>query len=296
MPAHRGEVVASRDALQVIDCTECGWAHLDPLPSAADQSAYYAGHFWEETKAGWLARYEAQREWIDATNGDHLAALGVQTVGCTNIDLLDIGSGYGWFMEMARSMGWRPLGIEPSESASQYATKHWLTVHQGTWENFDHPKLPQFKFTAISAMWLMEHLPNPLAFLHWCRAHLRPGGALLLAVPNEFTWMQAMAGQVASVPAYWVHPTHLNYWSGATFGNLLGRAGFRVVDKLNTFDIEGYLANGRDYTADESIGAACHAQVRAAELAVNRGIRLIEKRTRGKLGIGRDLVWIAKAD
>lgn len=293
MRTHQGPIVAQRDGLRVIACAACGFAHLDPLPDPAALDRYYSSDFWATKGAGWLERYEAQRDWLAMQNGDWLTALESHVAGRF---LLDVGCGYGFLLQQAKTRGWQTIGIEPSAEANYVATERLLTVHQGTWENFDHPSLTPWCFNAISAMWLLEHLPDPLAFLRWCRAHLHAGGALLLAVPQEFTTLQMQADTRVKVPGYWVHETHAAYFTDGTLSNLLGRAGFRVVDRLATAAMEAYLVAGRDYTADEALGAACHADVRGRELGLSREVRLDAARDRARLGVGRDLVVIAKAD
>ena len=286
MQAHSGPVVASRGDLTAIDCAVCGHAHLWPMPDLP--ADYYASDFWQREKSGWLARYEEQRDWLDATNGDWLSVLSAHVSGTT---ILDVGCGWGFFIMAANDMGWTAYGIEPSAAAVQYIHRHsLLPVHAGGYEDYRGGE-----YSAISALWLMEHLPDPLSFLRWCRSHLRPDGALLLAVPNEFTWQQREAGQAAAVKGYWLHETHINYWSAATFANLLGRAGFRIVDRLGTFEMETFISLGMDYTANEAMGAGAHAKVRADELALNRGQRIVQGRARGQIGAGRDMVIVAKA-
>ena len=292
MSEHSGPVIAERDGLKVRQCSACGFAHLDPLPDTQAVNDYYAKDFWSEKGKGWLAKYEAEREWNSMRHGDWLSVLGPHTVGR---DLLDVGSGYGFCLADAREQGWRATGIEPSQEANKYSTERFLlTAHLGTWENFDHPYLPKHKFDAITAFWLLEHLPEPMRFLRWCRSHLHSGGVLSVSIPNEWNALQTVANiNGKCLPNFWIHPTHCNYWTPATLSNLLGRCGFRVVDSLSTWPIEEYLLDGRDYTRDESVGAQCHAEVRAKELVLTREQRFAQGRAHARQALGRDLIVVA---
>lgn len=287
LSSHHGPVIATRDGLTVIDCRACGWAHLDPLPAVDD--AYYRDDFWSTKGAGWLARYEAERDWLDMRHGDWLSVVEEHTA---RRDLLDVGAGYGFFVHYAYEQGWGVCGIDPSVECSEYASHNGYRIEIMSWEQVH----PDAKYGVISALWLMEHLPDPLAFLAWCKAHLTEGGALLLAVPQEWTKLQDEACSLAAVKNYWLHPTHLHYWSQSTFYNLLGRAGFRMVDALVSYPMEQYIIDGRDYTESESIGDECHADMREFELSLSRSTRIMAQRNAALMNEGRDLVVIAKAD
>lgn len=287
LPKHSGPILAQRDGLTVIDCRACGWAHLDPLPDIP--AGYYESEFWATKGAGWLERYEAERDWLDMRHGDWLSVVEEHTDGRT---LLDVGSGYGFFLHEGLARGWKCYGIEPSQEAAKYSDHHKNQhIFNGTWEN----SAVLFDADCISALWLMEHLPNPFEFLAWARAHLAPDGALLLCVPQEWNYLQQFSHQGEKcLPNFWVHPTHLNYWNAATLSNMLGLAGFKVVDALATWPIEFYLTQGYDYTRDEKVGDFVHADIRKNELAMTQSERIQRGRMLAHQSVGRDLVVICK--
>lgn len=286
MTDHPGPIIAARDGLQVVNCHACGYAHLDPLPDPAALAAYYSASFWQTKGAGWLAKYEAQRDWITAKDGDTLSVIEQHTAGRA---LLDIGAGWGFFVGTAAERGWDAVGLDPSVEASEYARAAGRSVHTLGWEQF----WPARRYDAVTAFWLLEHLPQPLDFLRFCRGCLADGGVLALAVPNDFSAAQSLANEKVGRPYYWIHPTHVLYLTPATLGNLLGRAGFRVVDTLATFPMEKFLLDGRDYTVDDAVGDACHAEVRQNELDYSRELRLEVARWLGRIGTGRDLIVFA---
>ena len=287
MTDHPGPIIASRDGLQVVNCHACGFAHLSPLPDPAALAAYYSADFWATKGSGWLKRYEAEREWITAKNGDWLTVIEQHTAGRA---LLDIGAGFGFFVADAAARGWDATGLDPSLEASEYARRAGRNVHTLGWEQF----WPERRYDAITAFWLLEHLPAPLDFLRFCRRNLSAGGVLALAVPNEWTQEMVESSNVARVSQWWVHATHCNYFTGPTLSNLLGRAGFRVVDSLTTFPIARFISEGkRDYTADDAVGSDCHEIIRSAELQAPRDKRIEEARRRARQNVGRDLLVFA---
>lgn len=286
MPSHVGPILAQRDDLTVIDCRDCGYAHLWTLPPLGPY--FYTSEFWQTYKAGTREIDESRREWLDMRHLDWLAALIPNVVGRT---LLDVGCGYGDFLWAASTSGWNVYGIEPSTEAADNC-RVFCSIVSDTWESYPH----YGQWDAITAFWLLEHLPAPLAFLRWCYAHLYGGGALMLVVPNEWTIEQAAANLVAAKRNWWLDPTHVSYFTPASLANLLGRAGFRIVDSLATAQMENYILDERDYTNDNAVGLACHAEVRAREMAQTRDERLAEARHLALQGRGRDRIVVCVKD
>lgn len=282
---HRGPVVAERDGLEVIACPTCGYCHLREVPTAAALERFYARVFWQEYKDGALAHFEEQKEWQAAQFGDWLSLVEAHILGRT---LLDIGCGYGYFMAEASARGWQANGIEPSEEAARYAG---VVCTPWTPELEVGPRRD-----CISALWLLEHLPEPMAFLCWCRGHVYSGGALLLAVPNDICKIGAKTSGMVKRKNWWIDKTHMSYFSAASLSNLLGRAGFRVVEQMATYDMRQYLEQGSDYTADPALGHLLHKRIETFDLELGRDKRLTMYGDMGRLGEGRDLVVVAVPD
>ena len=287
---HAGPLLVERDSLRVIDCKVCGYAHLEKMPNTDDLNRFYASDFWTKEKPGALARIEEQREWWAETYGDWLELVERHAPGRT---LLDVGCGYGHFMRAASQRDWGAWGIEPSDTASDFSIDQGGTVWWGSWETFQSPG-----YDCVSALWLIEHLPDPLRFLRWAHDRLLPGGMLLVVVPNDFTPIQRListSGKVA-VPWWFIHPTHISYFTPVTLANLLGRAGFRVVERTTMYPMEHYLYDGKDYTADASLGAELHGRVEARDLAMTRARRMAFYREMAQNYEGREIVIVAKRD
>ena len=282
MIIHRGEIVAERDGLRVMDCKACGFSHLDPLPTPAELATFYQNEFWQHVKNGTRERMDQQREWWSAIYGDWLTL--VSDYVPPNSSLLDVGAGYGNFISAAECAGFTASGIDPSADVD-----HFL-IWRGAWQ--DYQRIDRFE--CVSALWLIEHLPNPLEFLRWCRDRLGNDGVLLAVVPNDFNAEQAEATEDGkALPNYWVDPTHLNYFTPATFANLLGRAGFRIVERSTLYPMELFLKQGHDYTRNEPLGAVCHALVRQLDLSKDREMRLREYQELASVGLGREIVVVA---
>jgi SAM-dependent methyltransferase len=96
--------------------------------------------------------------------------------------LLDVGSGFGFFLAEMKHRGWETVGVEISEKAMDYARNILgLTIQPGPMEKAD---FPDNYFDAVTGFYVIEHLPRPMAFLKQCYRILKPGGLLLLRYPH----------------------------------------------------------------------------------------------------------------
>ncbi len=100
---------------------------------------------------------------------------------------LDVGTGFGDFLRHLRSVGdWEVEGTEVSQNAVAHAHEtHGLEVHVGQVEDCS---LPEDRFDLITMWHVLEHVPQPGATLDLLATLLRPGGVLVVAVPNDGVW------------------------------------------------------------------------------------------------------------
>ena len=286
---HTGNVLAVREGLTVIDCAECGYAHLAAIPTAENLARFYSVDFWQKEKAGALADFEREAEWWEAVHGDWLSIIEAHTSGR---NLLDIGSGYGFFLLAAMMRHWRTHGVDLNTDAIDYCEKNLGkgVVTRASWETF----FTLENFDAITAHWFIEHIPDPLRFLRACKTHLAPGGVLMLAVPQEWTKAQAHANAATPNKCWWVHHTHVNYFTLDSLTALLDRAGFEVVDALASAQIETRIGAGLDYTLAPALGRKIHAHIARAELEIGPTERVNIGRALAQARMGRDMMLFAK--
>jgi len=92
--------------------------------------------------------------------------------------LLDIGTGTGEFLVSAVNKGWAAKGIEPNKGARDMALKKGLIVVEKISDVEDQ------KFDVITLWHVLEHLPQLEKTLIKIERMLKPGGILIIAVPN----------------------------------------------------------------------------------------------------------------
>lgn len=134
--------------------------------------------------------------------------------------LLDVGCNIGTFLNMARSRRWQGEGIEPNGKAAQRARGAGHSVYGGYFSKEWASSRRGF-FQAVTLNDVVEHVPNPVAFLSWALDVLVPGGVLAVNTPN-FASPLARAVQVKP-------DEHYFYFRPETLVRTLEAAGGRLI-------------------------------------------------------------------
>jgi SAM-dependent methyltransferase len=196
-------------------CGGCGLVSLQPLPDAAA----IARHHDDSYRAGHYAVFAAAEDVRAAIAADRLARLRpVLPAG----RWLDVGCSTGAFLVAARAAGNTVEGVELSAPAAEQARARGVAVHQISAETFE----PAAPYDAITAFDVVEHLPDPLAFVRRAAGWLRPGGAIALTVPNAASVVARLLGRAWF---YYAPPDHVHYFTPSTVTRLLASGGLADV-------------------------------------------------------------------
>lgn len=197
-------------------CGRCGLRWLLEPPAGEELSALYASGFYEPAppRGGRLIR-ELHR----LNNTVRLRELRDVAAG----RLLDVGCGKGWFLAAARDAGWRVVGVEfaPTSAAAARVT-HRVDVVPG---DFLEVSLDG-EFDVVTMWHVLEHLADPAAAIARAAELLRPGGLLLVSVPNIDSLQARFGGE------QWFHldlPRHLFHFGPRSLTAIVERAGLRVA-------------------------------------------------------------------
>jgi SAM-dependent methyltransferase len=176
--------------------------------------------------------------------------------------LLEIGSASGWFLAEARAVGYDVVGIEPAQDMAEAARRRsGAVVHATMLEDAD---LEPASFDVAGAFHVLEHLAEPRALLAQLRGALRPGGVLLLELPNIASLRAVREGE----DWYGMEPAHhVGHYSPRALDALLRAAGYvpEVVETVHPGTLlqprELRSPKGLAFQAKESLAA--RASVRA---------------------------------
>jgi SAM-dependent methyltransferase len=138
--------------------------------------------------------------------------------------VLEVGCGHGYMLAGLRDRGWRVQGVELHEHSARYGRDLLgLPIAVG---DFTTLGLPGASFDVVVFWHSFEHLGEPLAALREAARLVKPGGLVIIAVPNMGSWQARWAG------ARWFHweiPRHLYHYDVPSLETLLGRAHLQVT-------------------------------------------------------------------
>ncbi len=144
--------------------------------------------------------------------------------------VLDVGCGAGWVAkELVDNKGCEILGVEPNESRAEAARSLGLQVHVGYLEDLRIEQVHLFDIVLFADV--LEHLSNPHSVLCDARKYLRPGGSVVVSVPNIAHWMvryDLLRGRFDYQATGIMDATHLRWFTERTLRQLLESAGYRV--------------------------------------------------------------------
>ncbi len=256
-----------------------GFYRIQPTPTRAEIARFYADEFYSADYVRFNdSALEVQRrdkDYWDGHFGDVCAAV-AEAAGrsLAGLDVLDVGCGWGEALLYFQRQGMSPFGFDPAPEAVAHARKHGVNAEVVT----DMERMDVFggkRFDVVSLLNVLEHLADPVAVLREIRDRvLKPGGVIVIDVPNEFNDFQVAADDLHHLEQWWIAPpAHLNYFSGDSLGRLLENLGFEVKVKEASFPLEMFLLFGDKYVGDAELGRKCHEK----RMAFERNLRSIGK-------------------
>lgn len=173
-------------------------------------NAYYSHH--DDSGSPMARIYRLARKWNTQWK---LRLLNRWSDGCGK--LLEIGSGTGNFLKAADHAGWTVTGVEPDSGARQAAERKGISLYPSL-------DLAPKEQVDIIALWhVLEHIPDLERTLMELSARLKPGGILIVALPN---FRSLDARYYKSNWAGYDVPRHLWHFSRSGIRKLLAPFGF----------------------------------------------------------------------
>lgn len=219
--------------VSVARCEACGHQFIRPVPQPLFLKAFY-GAYMSEAKKGFY-KERAQEEipvsfrrrygrWLER----------VRYLGGRD-SLLDVGTGLGMFLRLAREYGFEVAGVEPNDEAAEVLQKRYgIQVHACLIEELD----TLAKYDMVTMWDLLEHLPDPQKVVRKAHKMLNPGGLLVLEIPARDSfihWLVKSAYRVSAgrisrplLLVYGIH--HLQYFSEKSIRSFLSANGFEVIE------------------------------------------------------------------
>ena len=209
-------------------CAVCASLYASPRPALDDlvdfamnseATRYWSTHLYPQTA-------QARREKIFRPRATLVADLARQGLLPSPGRLLDIGAGYGLFLQEMAAQKWQGglLGLEPDPRLAHICREQGFSITEKWVEDIAEGELAADGATAFE---VLEHVYDPHAFLSACARTVRPGGVLL------FTTL-TISG--FDLQVLWEHsrsitpPQHLNFASTAGIQALIARCQLELVE------------------------------------------------------------------
>ena len=264
--SHEGEIEASSNGFDVINCKVCGFKHIIPIPTIEELEDTYRHDYYNQEKPLYLERYQEDLDWWNMVYTRRYEIL-ENFLPVNRRSLLDIGSGPGYFLLNGQKRGWVVKGMEPSVRAMEYARTLGLDIDCNFYSERTAAELGSFDAVNISLV--LEHIPDPYHFMKLIRGQLRGDGVVTVVVPNDFNPLQLVLRDDLGYSPWWVAPPHhINYFNFESLAHLLDKSGFEILHQESTFPIDIFLLMGDNYIADDEVGRACHIRRMNFEKAI----------------------------
>lgn len=198
-------------------CDGCGLVFVDPLPTPEELQTFYDADY---ADADGMGRALVAQEAMARTTARYRLSVVRDLVAGER--WLDVGCSTGLFLEEVNRAGFRAIGIDLSRPAVAEAQARGLQASAATVEQFDAGQ----PFDVVSGFDVIEHVLDPVRFLHAVRRLLRPGGTLVLTTPDT----RSLSCRLLRSRWYFYLPQiHMFHFHRRNLARLLAREGFEGV-------------------------------------------------------------------
>lgn len=211
-------------------CEHCSLGFVSPRPSEDAEKDFYTSEYFERGNL---------EEWKDARLPFFYQMIHEIEKRSQNVQLLDIGCGAGFFLEVARLKKWTTLGIDLSERAVAYGREQLhLDLIKG---GIQDVSFPAGKFNVITLWNVLDQVWAPGKDLKQLTTWLASGGWLALRVSNfQFhgwmhqVWKCLKRWKVISESAKEPSIFHLQMFDAKSIRNRLKAHGYETIQISNS--------------------------------------------------------------
>jgi 2-polyprenyl-3-methyl-5-hydroxy-6-metoxy-1,4-benzoquinol methylase len=160
-------------AANIKECCACQLAFSDR--TWLDSATLYTGN-------GYHIQYFNQEPYLRSVFSRMLKEVEIITTGRR---LYEVGCGVGILLDEARNRGYEVSGIEYSPGAARTAQERFgIVVEEGSFSPPDASAARAGGYDIVVVNHVLEHVDDPVAMLKGAATLLRPGGVLVVGVPD----------------------------------------------------------------------------------------------------------------
>ena len=204
---------------QYVRCLNCGLIRLQPQPSSSFLRDHYQDYLPADPEE--IKSWRRMMAQVFAKSGNL-----IEQIMPVSGRLLDVGCGYGFFLEEMVQRGWQAEGIEISATGLNYSRNELgLNVSD---KPLPRPDWQDNCYDVITLFYVIEHLQDPKSVLREARRLLRRDGLLLLRWPHTAP-IAVLTRPWADRLKLYQAPSHLFDFSPMTIYKILDQLEFREI-------------------------------------------------------------------
>jgi 2-polyprenyl-3-methyl-5-hydroxy-6-metoxy-1,4-benzoquinol methylase len=209
------------DGFSFVKCRDCSIVYQNPRPVFEDVRERYGADYFSYELQNERNFYGLMRLGLgDVRFSERTARFGQD--GAPPRTFLDIGCATGMLIESMRGEGWSVRGVDVCRESAEHGRKlRGVEIFAGTLEE---ARISDGTFGAIHFSHLIEHVPDPRAFLKEVHRILAPGGCAAITTPNVDGFQARLFGK------NWrsAIADHLVLFSRRTLVRLIEEEGFEI--------------------------------------------------------------------
>jgi SAM-dependent methyltransferase len=219
---------------RIVRCAACELLYLDPWPDETETGAVYGEEYFQNADflrganealfgyADYVAeRFNKQLQYVKIVRG--VRALLGQRPGRPR--LLEVGCGFGYFLDVAFEEGFDVEGLEFNPHAvERLRRKYAFPILSGALERTD---LEPGALDAVAMFDVIEHLRDPFGALDRIRKALAPRGVLVISTPDAESPVSRLIGK--RLEDFRRTREHLFFFGRRTLAQILAEHGFEVI-------------------------------------------------------------------
>lgn len=209
----------------LVQCDNCGLVFVAEQADPQELYALYGETYFQNTESGEVGytNYIADETNIRQTARKRFAH--IEGFGSSKGRMIDVGCAMGFFIDEAAKRGWQVEGLDISQFATNYVQQRFgHHAHNGSLLELD---LSTNAYDLVTMWDVIEHVPDPQAYLKRVAELLKTGGLLELATPDVGSLPARLTGK--QWIGYKLSDEHVYYFSVKTLKTMLDKAGFDVL-------------------------------------------------------------------
>lgn len=224
------DIIEQCEKVEIYKCKTCGHCYSNPQVNEKLLEEYYSKLNSEY--------YKLENEPIDDKKIEEEKIVKILEKYKNGGNLLEVGCGYGFFLNKLDRKKWNPFGIEPSIHAANFGIKNFsLDIKQKFLELND---FEQNFFDAIVISDVIEHLRNPNQLLGLFKYFLKTLGILLIKTGNINSIYSKICGRNWGYYGSW---EHISFYSPKSIKYLLDKHSFNLKKIFHTSHFSGIKKN-----------------------------------------------------